>query len=151
MAGALKNSKKIICLVSRFNPEITERLLRGALKGLKSQGVSNTKIDVVKVPGAFELPIALQTALSTKRYAGAVVLSAIVKGGTDHDQYVARALTEGIARLSLDHKTPVTYGVITAGTWRQALDRSGGKHGNRGKDAALACLEMVGLLERIKK
>ncbi len=151
MASALKSSKKIACLVSRFNPEITEKLLRGALRGLKAAGIAETKIDVVKVPGAFELPIALQAALRTKRYTGAIVLSAIVKGGTDHDQYVARALTEGIMRLSLDHKRPVTYGVITAGTWHQALERSGGKHGNRGKDAALACLEMIGLLEKMKK
>ena len=151
MASVLKNSKKIVCLVSRFNSEITEKLLRGAFQALNGAGITNAKIDVVKVPGAFELPIALQAALRTKRYAGAIVLSAIVKGGTDHDQYVARALTEGIVRLSLDNKRPVTYGVITAGTWRQALERSGGKHGNRGKNAALACLEMIGLLEKMKK
>jgi 6,7-dimethyl-8-ribityllumazine synthase len=143
--------RKVVCLVSRFNSEITERLLKGALKGLRSRGVSGTRVDVVKVPGAFELPIALQGALSTKRYAGAVVLSAIVKGGTDHDQYVAGALTDGILRLSLDHRVPVTYGVITAGTWRQALERSGGKHGNRGQDAALACLEMIEHLEKMKR
>jgi 6,7-dimethyl-8-ribityllumazine synthase len=142
---------RIACLVSRFNEEITEKLLEGAIDGFESEGVRKSQIDVFKVPGAFELPIALQSALLTKRYRGAVVLSSVIKGGTDHDQYVARALTDGISRLSLQFKTPVTYGVITANTWRQALERAGGRLGNRGKHAALACLEMIDLIKRMRE
>ena len=141
---------KIACLVSRFNEEITEKLLHGALDGLEAGGIRKSQVDVFKVPGAFELPITLQNVLLTRRYDGVVVLSTIVKGGTDHDQYIARALTNEISHLALKFNVPVTYGVITSNTWRQALDRSGGKHGNRGRDAAEACLEMIHTIKRIR-
>jgi 6,7-dimethyl-8-ribityllumazine synthase len=142
-------AKRIACLFSRFNEEITARLLKGALEAFKEAAIPASKTDIFSVPGAFEIPTALQKILAGKRYQGVVVLSCIVKGGTDHDQYVAKALTDGIARLSLKFQTPVAYGVITARTWNQALERSGGRHGNRGKDAARTCLEMIDLLKRM--
>jgi len=144
-------SQRFACVISRFNEEITQGLLEGALEAFMEAGIEDGNVDVYQVPGAFEIPIVLKHALLTGEYAGAVVLSSVVKGDTDHDRYIARALTEGVSRLSLEFNLPVTYGVITARTWRQAVERSGGRHGNRGRDAALALLEIVNLLGKARK
>ncbi len=143
--------KKVVCIVSRFNEEITEKLLAGAVSTFQKGGILKTDIDIHHVPGAFEVPFALRVALDQKVYKGAVVLSCVVKGGTDHDEYVAGSLTDGVSKLSLEYKIPVGYGVITANNWRQAIERSGGKLGNRGEDAARACLEMMNLAEKVNQ
>ena len=148
-ANSIAQDEKIAILVSRFNEEINENLLTGAAAALKEAGLVSSQIDVLRVPGAFEIPFALQNILKKQSYVGVVVLSTVVKGDTDHDQYVAAALTEGISRLSLEYNIPVSYGVITSKNWKQAEDRSGGKHGNRGRSAAETCLEMVDLKKKL--
>ena len=150
--GALKRpAKKIACVVSRFNEEITQSLLKGSLEAFEAAGLSESQLDVVWVPGAFEIPIALKNVLLTNNYSGVVVLSTVIKGDTDHDQYVASVLTQGISRLSLEANIPVTYGVITSKNWRQAEERAGGKYGNRGSHAAEACLEMIDCVEKVRQ
>lgn len=143
--------KKVACIVSRFNEEITGKLLEGALNVFKETGIPESQIDVFRVPGAFEIPIILKKILSTQNYSGVTVLSAVVKGETQHDLYVSNAITEGTSRLSLEFGVPVSFGVITAKNWRQAEDRSGGKHGNRGTDAARVCLGMIDVMSKVSK
>jgi 6,7-dimethyl-8-ribityllumazine synthase len=131
-------------VVSRFNQEITERLLQGAQDALTSHGVPPAQIDTVWVPGAFEIPFAARL-LATGVYAAVICLGAVIRGETPHFDYVAGAVTQGIARLASEAPVPVLFGVLTADTAEQARARAGGKAGNKGAEAALAALEMVGL------
>jgi 6,7-dimethyl-8-ribityllumazine synthase len=136
----------IAIIVSRFNEFITERLLEGAWNCLNKQGYDENKIDVVKVPGAFEIPIAASHLASTKKYSAIICLGAVIRGATPHFDYVSMGVTNGIARVSLDYGIPVIFGVLTTNTIEQAMERSGGKSGNKGWDAALAAIEMADLL-----
>jgi 6,7-dimethyl-8-ribityllumazine synthase len=148
-SNSIAQDDKIAILVSRFNEEINENLLTGATTALEEVGVTSNQIDILRVPGAFEIPFALQNILKKQGHVGVIVLSTVVKGDTDHDQYVAAALTEGVSRLSLEYNIPISYGVITSKNWKQAEDRSGGKHGNRGRSAAQTCLEMIDLKKKL--
>ena len=136
-------------LVSRFNEGITERLERGAIEALLRAGVTDADLDVIRVPGAWELPTAARAALATEQYDGLVALGAVIRGETPHFDYVASAAAQGLAATAADFDVPIGFGVLTCDTVAQAEARSGGTHGNKGADAALAALEMVDLLARL--
>ncbi len=137
-------------VVARFNELVTRRLLEGAVDVLTRHGVRPEDIEVAWVPGSFELPVAAQALAETGRFSAIICLGAVIRGATPHFEYVASQAASGIGRVALDHRLPVIFGVITADTQEQALERAGGKVGNRGAEAALAALEMADLLSRVR-
>jgi len=136
-------------VVSRFNKRLTERLLGGAQEALAKHGVDPERVDVVHVPGSFELPLTAQRLAETGRYQAVVCLGCVVRGETPHFDYVAGQAASGIARVGLDTRVPVIFGVVTADTLQQALDRAGGREGNKGFDAVLTAIEMANLLKKL--
>lgn len=136
-------------VVSRFNEEVTRRLLDGALGSLARAGWPAERVDVVWVPGAFELGLALDRALATGRYRLAVALGAVIRGETAHFEYVAQAAAAGVREVSVRFGVPVGFGVLTCDSEEQALARAGGEVGNKGADAAESAVEMVRVLEAI--
>jgi len=138
-----------IC-VSRFNELLSTRLLGGATDALKRHGVADEDIDVALVPGAFEIPLVTQQMAASGAYDVVLALGVIIRGGTPHFEYVAAEVSKGIAKVSLDASVPVMFGIITADTIEQAVERAGTKHGNKGWDAALAGIETANLLKRLK-
>jgi 6,7-dimethyl-8-ribityllumazine synthase len=150
-------------VVSRFNEIVTSRLLDGALDTLVQHGVPDGQIDVVWVPGAFEIPTAAGHLAATGRYAAVICLGAVIRGETTHDQHINRAVSLALAEIGVRHQLPVLFGVLTCNTLEQALARSGGTHattgkdqsdqrlGNKGVDCAEAALEMVNLLSKLRK
>jgi 6,7-dimethyl-8-ribityllumazine synthase len=136
--------------VSRFNEHITGRLLQGALGALRKCGVPEGSVDVVWTPGAYDLPIAAQSLARSGRYDAIVCLGCVIRGETTHDRYVALGAATGLMQVSLECSLPVTFGVLTTQTMEQAEARSGGTHGNKGEDAALAAIEMVSVLRQVK-
>jgi 6,7-dimethyl-8-ribityllumazine synthase len=141
--------KRYAIVISRFNELVTERLLAGARHCLQSHGAGEDDIDVVSVPGAWELPLAADMAVRRGGYAAVVALGCVIRGDTPHFDYVAGAAANGLARVALDSSIPVSLGVLTTDTPEQALARAGGKAGNKGWDAAMAALEMASLAERM--
>jgi 6,7-dimethyl-8-ribityllumazine synthase len=141
--------RRIAVVVSRFNETVTRRLHDGALDALTRHGVALDDIDVLWVPGAWELPAATRRAMGSERYDGVVALGAVVRGDTPHFDYVAGESSRGLAQASSDFDIPLGFGLLTCDTLAQAEARAGGAHGNKGWDAALACLEMVDLLDRL--
>jgi 6,7-dimethyl-8-ribityllumazine synthase len=137
--------------VSRFNEHITNRLLQGALGALRKCGVSEESVDVVWTPGAYDLPIAAQSLARSGRYDAIVCLGCVIRGETTHDRYVALGAATGLTQVSLECSLPVTFGVLTTQTMEQAEARSGGTHGNKGEDAALAAVEMVSVLRHVRE
>jgi 6,7-dimethyl-8-ribityllumazine synthase len=131
---------------SRFNAEVVQRLLDGAVGRLDELAVSREGVTVVLVPGAWELPLACRRLAGSGRYRALVSLGCIVRGGTPHFQYVCSEAARGIARVSLESGVPIGFGVLTCDTPEQAMERSGGRHGNKGAEAVDAALEMAGLL-----
>jgi len=140
---------RVAVLLSRFNEMIGNRLLEGALRALERRGVHPRDIVVVKVPGAFELPVMARRLARSGRHDAVVCLGAVVRGETPHFDYVAEAAARGIARTSYETGVPVLFGVLTADTVDQALDRSGGKHGNKGVEAAEGAVEMARLVRAL--
>jgi 6,7-dimethyl-8-ribityllumazine synthase len=140
---------RIGVVASRFNEEITARLLEGALKALEIAGVDGPSVLVVSVPGAFEIPGAAQRLASSRRVDAVVCLGAVVRGETEHFTFVAAAAQEGILRASLDTGVPMTFGVLTTETVEQALERAGGEAGNKGYEAALDAVEMATLYREL--
>jgi 6,7-dimethyl-8-ribityllumazine synthase len=136
-------------VVSRFNEFITNKLLSGALDMLKRHGVSEDAVDVAWVPGAFEIPLTAQKMVE-RGYDAVICLGAVIRGATPHFDYVASEVTKGIAQVSLASGVPVVYGLITADTLEQAIERAGTKAGNKGADAAVTALEMVNLFRELK-
>ncbi len=136
-------------VVSRFNELVTQRLLDGALETLRRHGVADDRITVVHVPGACEIPLAADRLARTGRFAAICCLGAVIQGETDHHEYVNRQVSDGIARVGASAGIPVTFGVLTCRNVQQALDRAGGKKGNKGSEAVLAALEMVDLLRQL--
>lgn len=132
-------------IVSRFNEVVTERLLEGALDGLLRHGVADRRIDIAHVPGAFELPIVAELMATSQRIDAIACLGALVRGETPHFDVIAHWVVAEIGRLSVVHRLPMALGVLTTNTIEQALERSGGTHGNKGYDAALAAIEMANL------
>lgn len=148
--GQLKADEKRFCiLVSRFNEFITKRLLEGALDCIHRHGGKEKDVDVVWVPGSFEVPIiALKMAQSTQ-YDSVICLAAVIRGGTAHFEYIASEVTKGIAQVGLQTGIPVIYGVLTCDTIEEAVERAGTKHGNKGWQAALSGIEMADLVGRL--
>jgi 6,7-dimethyl-8-ribityllumazine synthase len=140
---------KFAILVSRFNEFITSKLLGGAIDALTRHGVEEGDIDIVWAPGSFEIPLLARKLASGDQYDAVICLGAVIRGGTDHYQYVAGEVTKGIAQVSLESNKPVIFGVLTCDTVEQAVDRAGTKSGNKGAEAAMAALEMVNLIRQL--
>ncbi len=141
---------KIGIAVSRFNELVTERLLEGALWAFKRHGGLESNIEIVRVPGAFELPLAAQAMAGTGRFAAILCLGAVMRGATTHYDYVCSAATSGIQNVGLQSGLPVVFGVLTTDTLEQAFERAGSKAGNKGAEAMDVALEMSDLLRQIK-
>jgi 6,7-dimethyl-8-ribityllumazine synthase len=141
--------RRFAVVASRFNQHVVEKLVDGALDALVRHGASADDIDVVWVPGAWELPLAARRLLVTERYDGIVALGAVIRGDTPHFDYVAGEASRGLATASVEFDAPIGFGVLTCDTEEQAQARAGGAHGNKGWDAALAALEMVDLFARL--
>jgi 6,7-dimethyl-8-ribityllumazine synthase len=137
-------------LASRFNEFIVEPLIRGAVEALRRHGAGDKQIEIVRVPGAFDMPIVARKLAQTRRYDAIVALGAVIKGETAHFDYVAGECAGGLARVAHDTGVPVAFGVLTTDTVEQAIDRAGGKAGNKGADAALTALELANLLRKIE-
>ena len=148
-ANLIAESKKFALVVSRFNDFITEKLLSGALDALVRSGASSDDIEVVKVPGAFEIPLVAKRIAGTKRFDAIVCLGAVIRGSTPHFDYVSAEVSKGIAAVSMEADVPVIFGVITTDTIEQAIERAGSKAGNKGWSAAMAAVEMANLLEAV--
>jgi 6,7-dimethyl-8-ribityllumazine synthase len=139
-------------VVARFNSFIVESLLAGAIDALKRHGaVKEADIDVVRVPGAYELPLAAQAMAANGDYDAIIALGAVIRGSTPHFDYVAGEASKGLANVGLSHELPIIFGVLTTDTIEQAIERAGTKAGNKGAEAALSALEMVSLLRKIRK
>ena len=137
-------------IVSRFNNFITEKLLEGAVDALKRCGVTDDEIDMVRVPGAFEIPLVAKRLALSKRYHAVICLAAIIRGETPHFDYLAAEVTKGIAQLNLEFTLPITYGIITADNTDQAIERAGNKLGNKGFQAAQTAIELLNLFTNAK-
>lgn len=137
-------------VAARFNELIVDRLLEGCLTALRRHGVDDAAVDVARVPGSFEIPVVAKALAETGRYDAVVCLGAVIKGATDHYDYVCGEAAGGIGAVGRATGVPCIFGVLTCDTMEQALDRAGGKAGNKGADAALAALETADLLHRIR-
>ncbi len=136
-------------VATRFNEFVVEPLLRGALDALKRHGAAEKQIEIIRVPGAFDMPVVVRKLAMSRRYEALIALGAVIRGQTPHFDYVAGECASGLARIALESGIPVGFGVLTTDTMEQAVDRAGGKAGNKGADAALASLEMANLLRRL--
>ena len=148
-AADIPADARIAIVAARFNQEIVDELLAGCVRRLEDQGISNDRVDVQRVPGAFELPLAAKLLAQTKKYSAVICLGAVVRGETPHFEYVAGESARGIAEVALSEKLPVIFGVLTTENEQQAWDRCGGKNGHAGERAADAALEMIALVCRI--
>ena len=144
------NGLKFGVIVSRFNNFVTDKLLEGALDALKQHGVADENIDVVRVPGAFEIPLMAEKLAGGGKYDALVCLGAVIRGDTPHFDYIAEAVTQGISRVMLEHRLPVAFGVLTTNNVEQAMDRAGAKMENKGFESALTAIEMASLNRMIK-
>ena len=140
---------KFCIIISRFNDFIGSKLLSGAIDELRRHGVSEDNIDVVKVPGAFEIPVIAQKFDNNKKYSAIITLGAVIKGSTPHFDYVSAEVSKGVAQVSLQTGVPVIFGVLTTDNIEQAIERAGTKSGNKGADAAESAIEMANLLKNI--
>jgi len=136
-------------IVSRFNEFITSKLLAGCLDALERHGADPKAVDVVWTPGSFEAPLVAQRLAESGRYAAIICLGAVIRGQTPHFDYIATEVSKGIARVALKSGVPVAFGVITADTLEQAIERAGTKSGNKGADAARSAIEMANLMEAL--
>jgi 6,7-dimethyl-8-ribityllumazine synthase len=136
--------------VGRFNGEITQKLLNGALEALEELGVAAEAIEVMPVPGAFELPLGAMALARSRRYSAVIALGCVIRGDTPHFEYVSSEAASGIQLASLETGIPVSFGVLTCDTPEQALARAGGEHGNKGAEAARSALEMVESLAQLR-
>ena len=141
---------KFAVLVSRFNSFVTERLLTGALDALSRSGAVAEDIEIVRVPGSWEMPIAAAELARQKRHDALICLSAVIRGDTPHFDHIAAEATKGLAQTSLENALPVAYGVLTTNTLEQAIDRAGAKSGNKGFDAAMSAIEMGNLMRALR-
>ncbi|MBI5612062.1 MAG: 6,7-dimethyl-8-ribityllumazine synthase [Gammaproteobacteria bacterium] len=136
--------------LSRFNSFIGERLLEGAVDTLLRHGVAQSDIELVRVPGAYEIPLVLKAMAAGKKYDALIALGAVIRGETPHFDYVAGECAKGLSQVMMQFDLPVAFGVLTVDTVQQAIDRAGAKAGNKGVDAALSAIEMVNLLKRVR-
>lgn len=144
--GDFRNcSGRYAIVVGRFNSFVVESLLEGAIDTLKRHGIAEKDIEIYRVPGAFEIPLAVQRVAKTGKYDAVIALGAVIRGGTPHFEYVAGECVKGLGSVSLNLDLPVVFGVLTVDSIEQAIERSGTKAGNKGGEAALSALEMVSL------
>ena len=136
-------------VLSRFNDFIGERLLQGAIDALTRHGVERSQIEVIRVPGAFEMPLAAKTMANSKRYDALIALGVVMRGETPHFEYVAGRCAAGLSQVSLECNIPLGFGVLTVDTLEQAIERAGSKAGNKGVDAAMAAIEMLNLMKQL--
>jgi len=134
-------------VVGRFNHFVTDRLVEGALDGLRRHGVDDARVTIVRVPGAYEIPLAVQRVAKSGRFAAVIALGAVIRGATPHFEAVAGEVTKGCAQVMLQTGVPVIFGVLTTDTIEQAIERAGTKAGNKGWEAALSALEMASLAD----
>lgn len=147
-ANLVSNGKKYAIVVARFNHFITDRLVEGCLDTLKRHEVKDEEIELVRVPGAFEIPLAAKK-LAHKDYDAVICLGAVIRGDTSHYDYVCLEVSKGIANVSLESGKPIIFGVVTTDTIEQAVQRAGTKAGNKGSDAAISAIEMANLMDLI--
>ncbi|HET8711136.1 MAG TPA: 6,7-dimethyl-8-ribityllumazine synthase [Spongiibacteraceae bacterium] len=140
------NKGNFAIIVGRWNSFVVESLLSAAIDTLQRHGIADSKITVVRVPGAFEIPLACKKIAEQKKFDAIIALGAVIRGGTPHFEYVAGECTKGLAQVMMEYGVPVAFGVLTVDTIEQAIERSGTKAGNKGAEAALSALEMVSLL-----
>jgi len=140
---------RIALLASRFNSFVVESLLSGAIDTLKRHGAEDRDLHIVRVPGAYEMPIAAKRLAAAQRYEAIIALGAVIRGGTPHFEYVAGECTKGLSQVSLQHDIPIAFGVLTVDSIEQAIERAGTKGGNKGADAALAAIELADLIGKI--
>jgi 6,7-dimethyl-8-ribityllumazine synthase len=145
----IAEGKKFAIVVARFNDFIGDRLTGGALDALTRCGAKTEDIDLVKVPGAFEIPLIAKKMAAQKKYNAVICLGAVIRGATSHFDYVSAEVSKGIAQVSIDSEIPVIFGVLTTDTIEQAIERAGTKAGNKGWDAAMAAVEMANLMEMV--
>lgn len=145
----IAKGKRFGIVVSRFNDFISKRLVEGAVDTLLRHGAKDNEIEMVWVPGSFEIPVVANKLAKSKKFDAVICLGAVIKGSTPHFEYVANEAAKGVAKVSLDTGLPVIFGVITAENLEQAIERAGTKDGNKGRDAALSAIEMANLLENI--
>ena len=136
-------------VASRFNDFIVESLIKGAVECLRRHGANDADIEIVRVPGSYEMPLAVDRIAGSRRADGIIALGAVIRGGTPHFDYVAGECVRGLSAASSRHGVPVGFGVLTVDTIEQAIERAGTKAGNKGEEAALAVIEMVSLLRRL--
>jgi 6,7-dimethyl-8-ribityllumazine synthase len=137
-------------LAARFNDFIVEQLIRGAVDALKRHGAADKQIEIVRAPGAFDMPLVARKLAQSRKYDAIVALGAVIKGATAHFDYVAGECASGLARVSQDTGVPIAFGVLTTDTIEQAIERAGAKAGNKGADAAVTAIELANLLRRIE-
>ncbi len=145
----LAENKKFVLVVSRFNDFITDKLVGGAIDALMRSGARDSDIEIVKVPGAFEIPLIAKKMAEKRLYNAVICLGAVIRGSTPHFDYISAEVTKGIAMASLEAGIPVIFGILTTDTIEQAIERAGTKAGNKGWDAAIAAVEMANLMELI--
>ena len=136
-------------VAARFNEFIVESLIKGSLRCLRQHGADDGDVEIIRVPGAFEMPVAVEKIAASRRYDGIIALGAVIRGGTPHFDYVAGECVKGITSAGQRHGVPIGNGVLTGDTIEQAIERAGTKAGNKGEEATLAVIEMVNLLRRI--
>jgi 6,7-dimethyl-8-ribityllumazine synthase len=140
---------KIGIVAARFNDFITSRLVDGALDGLQRHGVAEADIEIVRVPGAYEIPLAARMLAQSKKFHALICLGAVIRGATPHFEYVSAEVSKGVASVSMDSGLPVIFGVLTTDTIEQAIERAGTKSGNKGWDAALSAIEMANVMKQL--
>ena len=143
------HDERICVIAARFNETIVERLVHGAIDTLKRHGADETQIELVRVPGAIELPLVAQRVAKSRQFDGIVALGTVIRGATPHFDYVCSECASGLNKVSLEFDIPIGFGVLTTETIEQALERSGTKAGNKGADAALTTIEMISLLRQL--
>lgn len=158
MAGSIRTIEggrsakglRIAIVAARFNHFVVDKLLAGAVETLTQAGISSQDLDIVRVPGAFEIPLAARKLAASHNYDAVVTLGAVIRGGTPHFDYVAGECARGVSEAARDSGVPVIFGVLTCDSLEQATERSGGAHGNKGADSALAAIEMADLLRKLE-
>ncbi|HEX7964733.1 MAG TPA: 6,7-dimethyl-8-ribityllumazine synthase [Gammaproteobacteria bacterium] len=148
--GRSAKGLRIAIVAARFNHFVVDKLVAGALQTLTEAGISAQDLDVVRVPGAFEIPLAARKLALSNSYEAVICLGAVIRGGTPHFDYVAGECARGVSEAARDSGLPVVFGVLTCDDLEQATERAGGKHGNKGADAALAAIEMADLLRKLE-
>jgi len=142
--------QRFVILASRFNEFVVDALVRGALDTLRRHGASDKQVEIVRVPGAYDMPLVARRLAASRRYDAIISLGAVIRGQTPHFDYVAGECAAGLSRVAAETGIPVAFGVLTTETVEQAVDRAGGKAGNKGADAAVTALELVNLLRRLE-